>query len=175
MNDPISYGFDERLAMSRGVSADKSVTAILLDNIPGALNVHAAHEINDRNGTDYWVEHARGEHLSVDVKVRSKDYKALAGEDDLALETWSVVERDVPGWTRDETKRTDYILWFWSDTGRWCLVPFAMLCAVFQENWREWSRRFKTRRQSTPDRGYQSECVFVERRSVWAAIYRRFG
>jgi hypothetical protein len=173
---PRAYSFSERLAVSRGVSANNNVSDILVNNIPGAVNAMLAHPVNDRNGTDWWVEHASGKHLSVDCKIREKDWTTrMPPEDDLALETWSVVERQVIGWTRNGEKRTDYILWLWLDTGRWCLMPFPMLCRVFSENWRAWIMRYKTSRQFTPDRGYHSECVFVPRREVWAQIYRTFG
>lgn len=79
-----SYNFNERLAMSHGVSGDKSIKDILMQHIPGARFIYSAHEDNDRNGTDYWIEHAGGKHLSIDVKVREEDY-AQKGHDDLAL------------------------------------------------------------------------------------------
>ena len=171
------YDFDERLAMSQG--ADKgSVSAILLANIPGANSVSKASVSNDKSGTDYWVEHCSGKHLSIDVKVREEDYSAKPNkQDDLALETWSVMEHNKVGWTRDSNKRSDYILWYWLDTGRWCLISFPYLCKVFQDNWTLWVKAYKTREQVTPNNGrpYRSQCVFVPRREVWAEIYRSFA
>lgn len=176
MNAPRSYEFSERLAMSHGVAAELDIRAILLGNIPGALATHPAHQENDRTGTDWWVEHASGRHLSVDCKVRDEDWAAKAKpQDDLALEIWSVVERQKIGWTRDSRKRCDYVLWLWKDTRRWVLVPFAMLCAVFTEHVDMWRQQYRCAQQFTSDGGYHSECVFVPRRVVWAAIYRRFA
>ena len=175
----IEYSFDERLMFSDGSVAAASVDKVLLDAIPGSLNVHRSGHANDRNGTDWWVEHSSGRHLSVDAKVRSKDYAASEDDpkDDLALETWSVVEKQVVGWTRNPDKRSDFILWLWVDTGRWCLVSFPMLCKVFQNKWNEWRTTYKTCKQFTARNGsgYHSECTFVPRREVWAEIYRTFG
>lgn len=170
------YRFDERLKMSCGHAQSSDVAAILMAEIPGALAVTKANGDNDRNGTDWWIEHCSGRHLSVDAKVREEDY-APRGKDDLAIETWSNVERGVIGWTRNETKRTDYVLWLWIDTKRWCLVPFAMLCRVTKELWSVWLSQHQTARQYTPTThgGYHSECVFVPRRTVWAEIYKRFS
>ena len=70
------YSFGDQLVMSQGVAIDDDVAAILLREIPGAVGVSPAHHSNDRLGTDYWVEHARGTHLSVDVKVRREDWAA---------------------------------------------------------------------------------------------------
>lgn len=176
---PREYAFNERMAMSQGHSASKSIGSILLENIPGAVNVTQAHSSNDRTGTDWWVEHRASKHLSVDCKVREEDWAAKpAAADDLALETFSVVEKKIVGWTRDPAKKTDYVLWLWLDTGRWCLIPFPMLCAVFSEHWESWREKYKTKQQKTTrddGSGYHSECTFVPRKVVWSAIYRRFA
>jgi hypothetical protein len=173
MPPPREYDFDERMAMSQGHVQHADVRAILLANIPGALNVTVAHTVNDRTGVDYWVE-MPGRHLSVDAKVREMDY-ALEGKDDLALETWSVIEKRVIGWTRNPDKRTDYILWLWKPTGRFCLLPFPMLCAVFTRYWQEWDRKYFNRKQKTPERNYHSACVFVPRILVWRSIHDMYG
>ena len=167
-----AFTFRGQLAMSQGISTD-TIDEILLANIPGAISIRKATEDEDRSGTDKWVYLSSGHPLSVDVKVREEDF-SLNGHDDLALEVWSVVEDSVPGWTRKAGRRTDYVLWWWKPTGRWCLVPFAMLCAVFVARMDEWTGRYKTARQSTDGR-YHSECVFVPRREVWRSIYERFG
>lgn len=174
----LEYGFNDRLRMSQGVAANADVRSALLAEIPGAVNVYAAHSSNDRQGVDWWVEMSTARHLAVDAKVRETDWAAThPNEDDVALETWSVVEKNIPGWTRDANKRCDYVLWLWKDTGRFCLVPFPMLCRVFEFQWQNWASKYKTARQFTPraNGGYHSECVFVPRRELWASIYRRFG
>lgn len=171
----MEYGFAERLQMSHGTSAGENIGEILCKQIPAALKVEKATEREDRCGTDWWVNIANGHRLSVDCKVRSKDYLESEGKDDLALETWSVVEKKIVGWSRDAMKRTDYVMWFWQPTGRWCLVPFPMLCTVFAHKWQEWCGQFKTAQQFTTGRNYHSEVVYVPRRTLWRAIYERYG
>ena len=173
----IEHSFSDKLDGSRDSSTSAKIMSILLKNIPGAVAVYPAHACNDRRGTDFWVENRRGDHLSVDAKVRAEDWAAKPEPaDDLALETWSVVETEKIGWTRDASKRSDYIVWYWSDTGRWCLLPFPMLCQVFQKHWQQWSQRYGTHRQYTPDYGsYHSECVFVPRTEVWNTIYGHYS
>ena len=175
----IEYGFEERLAMSSGVAAVADVRYILLAQIPGAVNVTPAATANDKQGIDWWVELSTAKHLAIDAKVRSSDWAAKRpDEDDLALESWSVVEKNIVGWTRDPAKKCDYVLWLWQDTGRFCLIPFPMLCHVFTKNWQQWSSRFKTAKQKTVRQYgdcYHSECVFVPRREIWAEIYRVYG
>lgn len=167
--------FDEKLKESEGVSVSANAKEIIIGNIAGAVGVHKSHESNDRSGTDWWVECESGRHLSVDTKVRSFDFQ-LRGQDDLALETWSVVEASKIGWTLDTTKRSDFILWLWTDTGRWCILPFPMLCKVFTQHREDWVSRFKVARQKTKEYGgYHSECVFVPRRDIWAAMYTHYS
>ena len=172
------YAFDERLAMSSGFAATADVKTILLQQIPGAVDVHQAATENDRQGIDWWVEMKTAGHLAVDAKIREMDWAAKnPHEDDLALESWSVVEKNIIGWTRDDKKKCDYVLWLWKDTGRFCLLPFPMLCKVFSKKWQGWAAQYKTARQFTPRAGggYHSECIFVPRREIWAEIYRNYG
>lgn len=172
---PIQYDFSERLVMSHGASQSATVESILMANIPGAVAIQKASKAEDRSGVDWFVQIENGKRLGVDCKIRSKDY-AKQNQDDLALETWSVVENKTIGWTRDSNKRTDYILWLWQDTGRWCLIPFHLLCAVFSNRWQEWGQVHKRSQQLTTGNGrYHSECVFVPRLEVWRAIYDQFG
>ena len=185
------YGFNEQLTMSAGAVAEASVEKVVSEHIPGVVSVQRADVASDRKGVDYWVE-MPGRRLAVDAKVRAVDWWAKhPGEDDLALETWSVMgyrlpdgtdtqEPKVVGWTRDPSKNTDYVLWIWKDTGRFCLIPFPFLCRVFQDHWEMWRMMHRVSRQFTPTEGaaqsgWYSECVFVPRRDVWAEIYRRYA
>ena len=161
VSDERFYDFKERLVWSAGF-LDEGIEHILLERIPGCSGVVRSTEQEDRSGTDYWAERAGLPSLSVDVKVRSEDF-ILRGHDDLALETWSVVNQKV-GWTRDAKKRTDFILWFWKETGRFFLVSFPALCKVFEVYWQLWSARYKTAPQSSGT--WESECVFVPRSVV---------
>lgn len=157
MGDKILY-FGERAAFSEGFMSE-GVARILRDRIPGCCAVKRAHRQDDRQGTDFWAFRHELPALSIDVKVRETDY-APRGLDDLALETWSVIG-EKPGWTRDTHKRTDYVLWYWQDTGRFFLVAFPPLCKVFSRYWKEWREKYQCNEQNSG--GWRSECVFVPR------------
>ena len=171
------YGFHDQIRMSQGVAVNAGVAEILLVQIPGALKAWRAEQQDDRNGTDWWVECESGHVLSIDVKARSTDYLATANKDDLALELFSDIDELKPGWSLRTDKRTDYILWFWEPTGRWCLVPFPMLCHVFRKYRDDWSKVYQHAVQWSIDgaRRWRSECLFVDRKEVWRAIYRCYG
>lgn len=169
---PNSYSFDEQMILSNGVIASCDVGEILRSRIPGCIDVRKTDKKTDMSGVDWWAELANGRKIGVDFKGRRKDCREY-GNDDLALETWSVINSKV-GWTRDASKTCDYILWVWSDTGRFCLIPFAPLCGVFQMNWVEWRRKYGPNPQRTPRTkersGWISECVFVPRTVVIDAV-----
>jgi hypothetical protein len=171
------YTFEGQLAYSHGVSSDGSFHTFLIENIPGAINVVKAELADDKNGVDWWVNRINDRPLSVDLKVRADDPITKGWGDDVALETWSKVDEQIPGWSRDPRKKTDYILWYWEPTARCCLVPFPMLCAVFLDKWQEWSNEYKRDTQTTQTRSgkWKSECVFVPRRVLWAEMYKRFA
>ncbi len=174
------YDFDERVVMSEGVQADADVEVILRSSpLQGVIGVRHATPNEDRHGTDWWVDRVNGRSLSVDVKARSPDY-ALRGHDDLALELWSAKatawEGGRIGWTLDPRKQTDYILWLWQESGRWCLVPFPLLSAAFKVHYDEWCRyRHAEQTSHRAGRTWVSECVYVPRVIVWRAIYDLFG
>lgn len=158
------YGFQEQLRWSEGIVANEDdLTRILRSRIPGCIEVERAALSDDRQGTDYWAHRDHGlRPLSIDLKARSEDPMETRGLDDVALETWSVIEHRKPGWTRDETKQTDYILWLWQPTKRFLLVPFPALCKCFQHYWRTWCNEYGP--PYTQDSGgWHSECVFVPR------------
>jgi hypothetical protein len=176
------YNFEDELIFSQGHSATESVQDILLAEIPGAVSCRKSEKHEDKNGTDWWVNRRSVRPLSVDCKIRKEDWsmKPPAFADDLALETFSVIETGAIGWTRNPAKETDYILWLWLDTRRWCLLPFPLLCGVFYERWEEWRKEYGAKRQKSSGWGYSqgtwhSECVFVPRRIVWREIYLRYS
>lgn len=172
------FDFRKQLVMSAGVSVSDDIRSLLVQVIPGAVSVTRASERDDRSGTDYWIEHRRGTPVSVDTKIRNEDPVDTRGIDDLALETWSVVGKKI-GWTLDEEKRTDFILWWFTPTKRWVLVPFLQLQAVFKRRESMWRRKYQVSEQRTVANGnrgeWRSECVFVPRVVVWRAIHDDFG
>ena len=172
-----NYWFGERLGWSEGIGNCDDVKAILLANIPQAVEVRKASSDEDRMGTDYWIDRAGLPPLSVDVKCRSLDPVTTPGieSDDLALEVWSVVEKNVSGWTLDSTRETDYVMWFFEPTRRWVLVAFPQLCTAAVRNIDHWKLKYPLRRQCSNDGEWHSECIFVPRQEVWRSIYRIFG
>ena len=167
-----SYGFSQQLIASNGVIQTCDVGEILTARLPGCVRVEKSDISSDRSGVDWWAVMSNGRKVGVDFKGRAKDCLTY-GSDDLALETWSAIDAKI-GWTRDAGKMCEWILWVWSDTGRFCLMPFPPLCGVFQRNWVEWRGVYQTSTQKTTATdsrpGWKSECVFVPRDVVIGSV-----
>lgn len=161
------FTFDQQFGMSVGVTAQLE-TDLLLKHFDAVAVTRASIE-QDKTGVDFWVTLKNNKRIGIDVKIRDHDF----GKDDLALETWSVIETGKVGWTRDPQKQTDYIVWYWKDTKRYCIVPYLLLRKAFIQHWQAWRALYKSALQTTRQNGavWQSECVFVPRNVVWRAIY----
>ena len=168
-----SYSWDQQWQWSRSSTVDAAVRRKLMDLIPGATAVLSGSERDDKCGVDYWVRLRDNRWIGVDVKSRSRDYRQ-DGKDDLALEIWSIEEAQKIGWTRDPNKQCRYVMWYWVDTGRVCLIDFLQLCAVFSQELDRWQREYPVHRQLTPDRGYHSTCIIVPTKEIWMAVGKRF-
>lgn len=170
--------FGDDLAWSAGHAIGEDIGAILKNIIPLVTSLRRASMDQDRSGTDWWVDRASGlDALSVDVKIRDIDPIEEFRVDDLALELWSVRPHGSNpgkiGWTFDPSKRTDFILWSWTRTGRYFLVSFPLLCQASILHRGEWETRFTHKIQKSGGAGrvgWESECLFVLRRTVIDAI-----
>jgi len=164
--EPRYYEFREKHQKSQQFQA--YLERIIRSRWPNVQRIEQASERCDKDGTDYWVYLSSGNKYSIDLKVREQDYAKKPrphGGDDLALETWSVIPKQGNpgkiGWTRDITKRTDYVVWYWIDTQRFFIVSFPILCRIFRKHWNQWREQYKTAPQNSG--AWKSECTFVPR------------
>lgn len=164
------YDFGERLTFSKG-QRQASDEATLRALFPKAVSVTKTDEDEDRNGTDYIMELRRGAQLRVDAKARDRGCSRYwSPGPEVALEVWSVKpggkyntprERSKVGWTLDESKDVDLILFTFesADHELAYVRPLPLLREAFRANFGDWYERFKTDTQDS--RKWQSECVFV--------------
>lgn len=149
------------------------LTPIFARTIP-SYTWHARAQLDeDRRGTDFWA--FRGpmlSPLSVDVKIREVDPLEKWGKDDLAIEVWSAKETRSLGWSLNDSKQTDLVLWVFP-TGRYVMMPFGALVKVCQAHIREWCGRYERHAQTTAHLGrtYTSEHIFVPRRVLFDALF----
>lgn len=176
----MNYNFCERLAFSKGVRSVDDLQTIQ-DILPGCVIVVASSPEQDRRGVDYVAALRGGAEVLIDAKTRERGCSRFwLGEPELAIEKWSICpspshQRKV-GWTLDEAKITDMILYIWdrSDTDIAYLVGFQTLRIAARQNINEWFSRYVSGRQRNVDeRGnfkYHSEAVFVPASEVMRAM-----
>ncbi len=146
----------------------------------------------DKTGIDYIATLRRGRMVTIDAKTREKGCSVFwkkkddKKEPEAALEKWSVMpngprlntprSRAKPGWTLDEFKRSEMILFVWDpeDSKEAFLVPFQPLRMAFQRNIKVWMAVYKVPPpQHTVKRDgseWESQCVFVPIGVIWQAV-----
>jgi hypothetical protein len=171
-----TFDFSAQLAVSDAPAVAALVEPFLRRRFPGALSFRRATEANDRLGADVMVEFPHCQHRFIDLKVRSRDYRAL-DKADIALEIWSNCERKTPGWALDESKVTDWILFAWMDTGRMLMVDARALRAVTKSNLPRWLRTEQQAEQRTAvgSRSYSSSVVYVRTDELVGLVNRWQG
>jgi len=162
---PDFHDFAERLQFSEGVDLMQGILDHCLRHIPAASGVRKAKTNEDRHGTDYWIDRRHSlPPISIDLKNRGFCPIEKFGTDDACIETTSVYlgprvkpftdnYRDKPGWTIDEKKRTDLIVYTWPHSAdlfgaprmRYWILFFPFLCAAATKHWRDWSRLYGER------------------------------
>lgn len=114
----------------------------------GMTYVHRAGS-GQRDGIDRVVTLTSGRVVTIDEKVRDRDYQ------DFCLEYWSVKhkrdrKRDEPGWIAKEM-RCDYLAYAFVPSGRCYLLPFHELRRAWRKHFREWVAEYPEIRA---DNGY---------------------
>ena len=169
------YAFKERLDWSKG-NAGANDAETIMTLLSGCALVEAASKELDKKGIDFVATLRRGATVNIDVKRREKGVSRYwKGEPELTLEQWSVCPSEthtgVVGWTLDERKQTDYVLYVFdkSDCELAFLLPFQLLRMAFRRNNKTWRDHFRVGRCSTENR-YETESVFVAASCVVDAI-----
>lgn len=175
------HEFDERLAFSEGV-----ISECLMDRIVSALPTSTGYEkaalADDRSGTDYWLHRKKGlRSLSIDLKNRGFCPIEKFGSDDACIETTSVYQgpngkswndkfRRKPGWTIDEKKETDYIVYTWPEgtARRYWIVPYPFLQAASIRCWRQWAIKYGEKPAANPR--YVTLSVYPPRKVIAKAM-----
>lgn len=187
----MTYDFDERLDFSMGArkASDADTIMALLD---GCQSVKANDTEGDDKGIDFIATLRGGSLVNIDVKTRepgcSRYWRNKLNEPELAIEKWSVMpggEYDIKphraraGWTIDESKKTDMILYTFhpSDSTIAFLLPFQSLRMASRRMLVHWLKRFKVdvQRSSRGGSKWQSQAVFVPASEVINAIETTFS
>lgn len=164
------YQFDERLRWSKGQRQESDLQTIQ-GMIPGCISVVPSSLEQELRGVDYIATLRRGAEIFIDVKARDSGCsKYWRNGPEVALEIWSDIDRRKTGWTLDESKLSDLILFTFDprDCPDSWIASFHLLRMAFIKNFSYWTARYRVAVQNSG--GWQSKCVFVPIKSVEIAI-----
>lgn len=131
----VVHSFERRLAHADRPEVRKRVDEILRVDLD-AVHVERAEIQDDKRGVDFWAVLRSNRKQGIDLKLRRRDWG------DLYVELVSREAEDAPGWTVDNKKITDYILFLWPD--RHLLIPYPQLRATVRRNETAYRERFGT-------------------------------
>lgn len=121
-----------------------------------------------RGGIDRVVNLKSSKRITVDEKVRYKDYN------DFAIERWSDRGRKVPGWIQKDLA-CDYIAYAFVPTQRCFLLPFQNLQRAWIKHGRNWIHAAEQKQDGfqiviAKNRNYDTESVAVPIPVLMSAI-----
>jgi hypothetical protein len=176
----MTYDFQERLNFSQGARCESDAKTII-SLLDGCVTVTATTATGNDNGIDYIATLRKGAEVFIDAKTREKGCSRYwkNGEPELAIEKWSVMPggkfstpdyRAKAGWTIDESKATDMVLYTFdaNDCGTAFLFPFQSLRMAARRMMHHWTQRFKVDIQTSGS--WQSQAVFVPASEVILAM-----
>ena len=179
----IDLDFDECRAISVP-PAERNIESLLMSSITGAVSIRQASLLEDKSGTDYFVELRRGGVVNIDLKIRRKGCARFwKTGPELALEKWSVIPNEenkgITGWTLSEKSSTHYTLHIFDpvDTEMIYMLPFQLLRMAFRQNGARWESQYGRQIQHSTrcGRRWKSESVFVPASAVIEAITERMS
>ena len=108
-----------------------------------------------RGGIDRVITLSSGKTLTIDEKVREKDYG------DILLEFWSNEEKRIPGWIAKDLA-CDFIAYAILPIRKCYLLDFQLLRKAWRENHKEWVTKYKIAKAKNIGYTTISVCVPVE-------------
>ncbi|MDQ8186812.1 hypothetical protein [Pelagicoccus sp. SDUM812002] len=153
--------FSQDLRRSRQDTQELPLEQIIRGLFPDLISLQTS--VTDRediSGTDALIRLSDDQRLKTDLKFRTLDPRRF-GNDDLAVETWSVFEKKIPGY---RGKQTDVLIWIFKDTHRAVAVPFHAYRKRVAEKRKMLLRTLPTQTQTTINhygQSYESHHLFV--------------
>lgn len=133
----LPHNFNESLAKSQAMEDAPWWPKVYAQAFPSLLSFHSVR--NDgwaqRGGIDRVIVLKSGKTLTVDEKVRYKEY------DDILLERWSDERKEIPGWIQKDLA-CDYIAYAFVQSQRCYLLPFQQLRRAWLRYGRGWIERY---------------------------------
>lgn len=169
MND-----WNEKLEYSLSAQQQFDISLLKM-HLPHCTGIRKTTIEQDKKGVDYIATLKGGAEILIDAKTRTPGSKQYwkNGEAELALETWSVVNKKL-GWTLSDKTNVDYILFTFAPTewDKYYFFPFQLLRKAFIANGKQWAEKYSRKVQFTRSYNgcWQSEAIFVPASVVVQAV-----
>lgn len=165
--------FDDDLAASQTPEIDAAVKLAIRNHYPDARSIMKSCPENDKAGADWWIEFTNNKVLSLDAKIRTKDY-TTATEDRIAcIELVSSKTTGKLGWSIDPSKITDIVMFYYIDTKKAYFYPARELRNAIIANLDRLKAHGKpdTQKTESGNRFYESDSIFVSHAELWRCIF----
>ena len=170
-NNPRNFHAD--LAMSSAPDVETAINAACRKCFPELLNITKAHKLNDMLGADYFLEFPQCKMETIDVKVRKQDYSLRGDNRTACLEIVANTTSNKKGWTIDGAKHTDWVMFYYIDSGKSYLYNARLLRGAVIRYLPDLSKEGKAAIQTTKsgNGSYNSESLFVAHRELARVMY----
>lgn len=161
------------LAMSDSAEIEQAINRECRKYFPEMLNITKAHKLNDMLGADYFLEFPNCKMETLDIKVRKIDYSLRGDNRTACLEIIANTTSNKKGWTIDGAKHTDWVMFYYIDTGRSYLYNARLLRGAVIRYLPDLRKDGKAAMQTTKSGHgtYNSESLFVAHRELARVMY----
>jgi hypothetical protein len=165
----MTHDFTDDFRFSTTPEADALVSRACHRLLPDCIGVSRATPQEDRAGVDYWIATPRGR-LSLDLKLRRRDYRARSGGLDVVIE---LDGHGSSGWLM-KAGAADLLLFATADSHKCALFRTRELRTALLLNLSRWITGGRAREITTESvhagRTWQNRAVIVDADLLWQAI-----
>lgn len=163
MRTPVSHDFQECLERSQQYADAPWWEEVYRKAFVGFLAMHCIRKDGwaQRGGIDRIILLKGGKQITIDEKVREKDYG------DILLERWSDKEKRKPGWVQKDLA-CDYIAYAVAPSRKCYLLPVLQLQRSWADHGHKWIAKYGTK--DALNRHYTTANVPVPVDVLFAAI-----
>jgi len=181
---PNTHDFKEKMEESH--KQDTKIQEFLKNYFINCESVTISRKLSEeRKGIDFSVHLKTGKRIKIDLKHREKGAsKYWQNGPEIALEIWSIKpnsyyyytneepERQQIGWSLDDSKETDFILYTFDDIEEKYMISFELLKNALKKNGKSWIKNYKYVEQTTHSgmNTWKSSVLFLPVKVLLSAI-----
>jgi hypothetical protein len=169
----LTRDFHNDLAASQTPEVDAAIVSAIRSQYPDARNIMKSCTENDKAGADWWIEFTNNKVLSLDAKIRTKDYTTTTESRIACIEIVANTTTGKIGWSIDPSKITDLVMFYYIDTKKAYFYTARELRNAIIANWDRLKAHGKpdTTTTKSGDGFYKSEVLFVSHAELWRCMY----